>query len=85
MIGKSLGHYNVLQRIGAGGMGVVYLARDQRLQREVAVKVLPSGTVADEAARKRFRREALTLSRLNHPNVATIFDFNTTEDGTTTW
>jgi tetratricopeptide (TPR) repeat protein len=82
MIGKSLGHYNVLQRIGAGGMGVVYLARDQRLQREVAVKVLPSGTVADEAARKRFRREALTLSRLNHPNVATIFDFNTTEDGT---
>ncbi len=82
MIGKSLGHYNVLQRIGAGGMGVVYLARDERLQREVAVKVLPSGTVADEATRKRFRREALTLSRLNHPNVATIFDFNTTEDGT---
>jgi len=61
MIGKSLGHYNVLQRIGAGGMGVVYLARDQRLQREVAVKVLPSGTVADEAARKRFRREAGAL------------------------
>jgi serine/threonine protein kinase len=58
MIGKSLGHYNLLQRIGAGGMGVVYLARDERLQREVAVKVLPSGTAADEAARKRFRESA---------------------------
>src|SRR5262252_1572126 len=77
MIGQTLGRYRILRRIGAGGMGVVYLARDERLEREVAVKVLPSGTLADEAARKRFRREALTLSRLNHPNVATIFDFNT--------
>lgn len=77
MIGATLGHYRILRQIGAGGMGVVYLAHDKRLEREVAVKVLPPGRPADEVSRKRFRREALTLSRLNHPNVATIFDFDT--------
>jgi len=77
MIGRTLGHYRVVEKIGAGGMGEVYRARDERLERDVAVKVLPAGTLADEAARKRFRKEALALSKLNHPNIATIFDFDT--------
>ena len=67
MIGKTLGHYQIIAKIGEGGMGVVYKARDEHLQREVAIKVLPAGTLGDEAARKLFRKEALALSKLNHP------------------
>ncbi|MGH9532125.1 MAG: protein kinase domain-containing protein, partial [Terriglobales bacterium] len=74
--GQTLGHYRVLEPIGAGGMGVVYRALDERLDRDVALKVLPLGTLTDEIARKRFRKEALTLSRLNHPNIGTIHDFD---------
>lgn len=77
MIEQTLGHYLVLEKVGAGGMGVVYRAQDQRLHRDVALKVLPDGSLADEAAKSRFRQEALALSRLNHPNIATIFDFDT--------
>jgi serine/threonine protein kinase len=80
MIGQNLGHYRIVERIGAGGMGEVYRANDQHLERDVALKILPTGFVADQAARKRFRREALALSKLNHPNIATIFDFDT-QDG----
>ncbi len=80
MIGQTLGHYRILKRIGVGGMGEVYLARDERLERDVAVKVLPAGMLRDDAARKRFRKEALALSRLNHPNIQTIHDFDT-QDG----
>jgi serine/threonine protein kinase/tetratricopeptide (TPR) repeat protein len=80
MIGQTLGHYQILAKIGEGGMGVVYKARDEHLQREVAIKVLPAGTLGDEAARKRFRKEALALSKLNHPNIATIYDFDTEQD-----
>jgi len=58
-------------------MGVVYRAKDERLDRDVALKVLPTGLIADEAARKRFRIEALTLSKLNHPNIATVYAFDT--------
>jgi eukaryotic-like serine/threonine-protein kinase len=72
--GTKLGPYEILARLGAGGMGVVYRARDGRLERDVAIKVLPSGLLADEAARKRFRREALALAKLNHPNIATVYD-----------
>ena len=77
MLGKNLGHYRIREQIGAGGMGVVFLAHDEQLERDVAIKVLPTGTLADEAARKRFRKEALSLAKLNHPNIATIHDFDT--------
>jgi eukaryotic-like serine/threonine-protein kinase len=78
-IGEILGHYRLVERIGAGGMGVVYRAHDERLDRDVAVKVLPVDSFADANARKRFRREALTLSKLSHGNIANIFDFDTRE------
>jgi serine/threonine protein kinase/tetratricopeptide (TPR) repeat protein len=74
VIGTRLSHYLLAEEIGAGGMGVVYRARDERLDRDVAIKVLPSGTL-DEIARARFRREALALSRLNHPHIGMIHDF----------
>jgi serine/threonine-protein kinase len=73
-IGSRLGPYEILARLGVGGMGVVYRARDGRLERDVAIKVLPSGLLADERARKRFRTEALALAKLNHPNIATVYD-----------
>ena len=80
MIGTRLGHYVIQEQIGVGGMGVVYRARDERLARDVAVKVLPSGSFSDEVARKRLRKEALALSRLNHPNIETVYDFDTQAD-----
>ena len=80
MIGKRLSHYRLVERIGAGGMGVVYRAHDEQLNRDVAIKVLPRGALADETARKRFRTEALSLARLNHPNIATIHEFGS-QDG----
>jgi len=79
MIGSTLGHYRIIEKIGAGGMGEVYLARDERLQRDIAIKILPAGTLADDTARARFRKEALALSKLNHPNVATVHDFDTAD------
>ena len=79
MLGKNLSHYRIVEQIGAGGMGVVFLAHDQQLERDVAIKILPPGTLADEAARKRFRQEALSLAKLNHPNIATIHDFDTAD------
>ncbi len=77
MVGEHLAHYRLLEMIGAGGMGVVYRAHDEQLDRDVAVKVLPAGTLADDDARRRFRKEALLLARLNHPNIATVHAFST--------
>jgi len=61
LVGIELGHYRLVEKIGAGGMGEVYRARDQHLARDVAIKVLPPGTLIDESARKHFRKEAVRL------------------------
>jgi len=81
MIGQTISHYRILEQIGAGGMGVVYRAHDERLDRDVALKVLSPELAHDKEFLARFRREARTLSKLNHPNIATVHDFDT-EHGT---
>ena len=78
--GRVLGHYRLIERIGEGGMGVVYRAYDEHLQREIALKLLPASVVKDESARRRFRKEALTLARLNHPNIGTLHGFEADGD-----
>src|SRR5579871_114863 len=75
MLGNQLSHYRIVEQIGAGGMGIVYRAHDEQLDRDVAIKVLPPGSLTDETAHKRFRKEALSLGRLNHPNIATVHEF----------
>ncbi|HXE91990.1 MAG TPA: protein kinase [Terriglobales bacterium] len=80
MVGARLGRYTIVEKIGEGGMGEVYRAHDDRLDRHVAIKFLPAGTFSDESARRRFRNEALALARLNHANIATVHDFDH-EDG----
>jgi serine/threonine protein kinase len=79
MIGQMLGHYRILEKIGSGGMGEVYLAHDEKLGREVALKVLPAQLLADDSARRLLIREARTASALNHPNICTIHDVGETE------
>lgn len=74
-IGQELGHYRIVEKIGAGGMGVVFHARDQRLERDVALKVLPKQALLTEAAQRQFRCEALSLARITDPHVAMAFDF----------
>ena len=73
MVGHTIAHYKVLQRIGAGGMGEVYLAEDARLNRRVALKVLPPALADSEDRRDRFAREAKALAALNHPNIVTVY------------
>ena len=72
--GARLGPYEIVTRIGAGGMGEVYRARDTRLDRAVAIKVLPEGFAGDGAARDRFDREARTIASLSHPHICTLHD-----------
>ena len=79
MIGRTISHYRVIEKIGAGGMGEVYRAHDEQLDRDVALKILPAGLLADEAARKQFRKEALALAKLNHPNIETVYEFGSQE------
>src|SRR5262245_30639333 len=71
---QRLGHYQILSRIGGGGMGEVYLAEDLKLERKVAIKFLPSALRADEQARKRLLREARAAAALDHPNICTIYE-----------
>ena len=78
-LGQRFGRYRIEEEIGAGGMGVVYRAYDEKLERDLAIKVLTPGALNDEAARKRFRNEARILSRLNHPCIQTIHDFDAFE------
>jgi tetratricopeptide (TPR) repeat protein/TolB-like protein len=79
LAGRTVAHYRILEVLGSGGMGVVYRAHDEQLDRDIALKVLPPGLLADEAARKRFRNEAMALAKLNHPCIGTVHDFGSEE------
>src|SRR5439155_7940607 len=74
LLGQQLGSYQILSLLGTGGMGVVYKARDPRLKRTVAIKVLPADQVSDPERKRRFVQEARAASALNHPNIITIYD-----------
>ena len=77
--GSKLGPYEILAPLGAGGMGEVYRARDSRLKRDVAIKVLSESVASDADRRKRFEQEARSASALNHPNIVTIYDIGTSD------
>src|SRR2546421_5401743 len=74
MIGTRLSHYEVVEKLGAGGMGVVYKARDLRLERFVALKILSPERISDPSLKRRLTQEAAAISALNHPNIVTIHD-----------
>src|SRR4029434_10938232 len=79
MIGRAVSHYRVLSALGSGGMGVVYLAEDERLGRQVAIKFLPPDAIGDARALERFRVEARAASELSHPGICAIHDIGDDE------
>src|SRR5262249_32824665 len=74
MTGRTIGPYEILSKLGEGGMGAIYRPHDTRLDRDVALKVLPPGLASDRDRRQRFAREAQATARLNHPHIVTIYD-----------
>src|SRR5438270_13340919 len=80
MLGRTISHYQIVERIGAGGMGEIYKAQDARLHRMVAIKALTNASAGDSDRRRRFIQEAQAASALNHPNIITIFDIVSEED-----
>src|SRR5712672_1718530 len=81
MIGQTISHYRILSKLGEGGMGIVYVAEDTVLGRQVAIKTLNEGGPGKQHFRSRFLREARSISKLSHPHIATIYDYGETADG----
>src|SRR5262252_7185243 len=81
MIGKTVGHFRITAKLGAGGMGEVFLAEDTRLERKAAIKFLPAELAVDPENRRRFLIEAKAASALNHPHVCVVYDVGETDDG----
>src|SRR6476469_5833106 len=81
MTGNTVGHYRIVARIGAGGMGEVFLAEDTRLGRKAAIKFLPAELAGNQERRQRFLTEAKAASALNHPHVCTVYDVGETAEG----
>ena len=80
MIGKTVSHYNILKKLGEGGIGVVYRARDLHLDRVVAIKFLPPSLTTDERIKKQFLQGARAASTLDHPNICQVYEFDQTDD-----
>ncbi len=81
MLGRTIGHYRIVEKLGAGGMGEVFLAEDTKLDRKVALKILPAEVASDRDRARRFVQEAKAASALSHPNVCVIHEVGETDDG----